>query len=433
MNYNGKKIVIIGLGITGLSCIDFFLSYKTDIYVIEIKSTLKNKNILKNIKYHFGSIKRKWIMNADLIVINPGISLKIPGLKEAIKKGIKIVSDIEIFSYEVNKPIISITGSNGKSTVATLVYYILKKNGWNVAIGGNIGIPVLSLLKKKYDLYILELSSFQLETTFSLKSNISTILNITEDHLDRYPKGFSEYCSKKLKIYDNALTCIINEQDKNTWPLLKEKKDCISFGINSGNYQLNTTKKTLESNGKKLIDINQIHLTGEHNYLNILAAIAITKKIGIPYKNILNNIIKYTPLPYRMECIHKYKGIKWINDSKSTNLGSTIAALKATKTKKNIHLIMGGILKSKNIEILYNYIKYSNIKLYCFGKDGHLLLKLKKNSILKNTIQELIQHISPLLKKGDIVLFSPGCSSFDQFNNFEHRGKTFTKLVKKND
>ncbi|MDR5615674.1 Mur ligase family protein, partial [Arsenophonus sp.] len=193
-NYKGKKIVIVGLGKTGLSCVNFFLSNHVIPRVIETNITTPGKKKLpKEVVCHYGSWKKEWLMKADLIVTSPGISLATPELKIAADRGIEIIGDIELFCREIDKPIIAITGSNGKSTVTALVGEMAKAANYKVGIGGNIGTPALTLLANDYDLYILELSSFQLETTTSLQANVATILNITEDHMDRYLDGFQQY------------------------------------------------------------------------------------------------------------------------------------------------------------------------------------------------------------------------------------------------
>ncbi|WMY97177.1 MAG: UDP-N-acetylmuramoyl-L-alanine--D-glutamate ligase [Arsenophonus sp.] len=432
VNYYGMKIVIVGLGKTGLSCVNFFLARKIIPRVIDTRIIPPYKdNLSKKIMLHSGSFNKKWLMNADLIVVSPGVSIYALELQMAASKNIEIISDIEIFCREINKPLICITGSNGKSTVATLVTEIAKFANFRVGLGGNIGIPVLTLLNKKYDFYVLELSSFQLETTFSLKPTVATILNITEDHIDRYPGGFTEYCATKLRIYNNANFFVINKQDPKTWPLDFCHVSSLSFGINSGTHKLNTFTKKLEIKGVPIIDIKKIYLIGEHNYLNVLAALALSDAIRIPRKSSLMAITKYKGLPHRFQLIHEHKGIKYINDSKSTNISSTKAALKSLKIKGKLYLLLGGQGKSADFSQLKSYVADRNIQLFCFGYDGNKLAKLKKGSLSLDTIEQCLRVIIKKVKSGDIVLLSPACASFDQFHNFEQRGEIFIKLVKK--
>ncbi|BGI51224.1 MAG: UDP-N-acetylmuramoyl-L-alanine--D-glutamate ligase [Arsenophonus endosymbiont of Ceratovacuna japonica] len=431
INYKGKKVIIIGLGKTGLSCVNFFLSRDVIPLVIDTRVMPPDNNILPTEVYcHYGSWNIKLLMTSDLIVVSPGVSLNTTELKMAANKGIEIISDIELFCREIHKPIIAITGSNGKSTVATLVLEMAKTANWNAAIGGNIGIPVLTLLTKDFDLYILELSSFQLETTISLKSSASTILNITEDHMDRYPGGIQQYREAKLRIYTNTKVCIINQQDKQTWPLLGYDSRCISFGINSGDYQLDTFYQKIRIKGQPIINTSEIKLIGQHNYLNLIAALALADAVNIPYKSSLSTLTKYTGLPHRYQLVHEKFGIQWINDSKSTNIGSTKAALKELQITGTLYLLLGGDGKLANFSSLKPYVSAKNIKLCCFGYNGYQLAQLKPNSLLFNTMEECIRTISYKLKSGDIILLSPACSSLDQFSNFEQRGEKFNQLAK---
>lgn len=431
-NYNGKKIVIIGLGITGLSCIDFFLSRNIIPKVIDNKLNLFNKKKLpKKILIHLGSWNVSWIMNADLIVISPGISIYSSELIKAQRKGIEIIGDIELFCREIDKPLIAITGSNGKSTVATILSIIMKKSKLKVGVGGNIGNPCLNLLKKKYDLYILEISSFQLETTYSLKPTIATILNLTPNHMDRYFGNFYKYCCVKLKIYHQAKICVYNKEDCKTWPKKRFNVKYISYGINQGDYRLNTKLKTIEIRGKFFININEIKLFGEHNYLNILAVLALLERINVSKKSIINVLKKYSGLPHRFQLIYFSKKIKWINDSKSTNINSTISAIKSLNINRKLYLLLGGDGKSADFSKLKRYVSSKNISLYCFGRDGKKISKIKKNSLFYDSMEKCLFSIRKRLKPKDIVLFSPACASFDQFFNFEHRGREFIKIVKK--
>ncbi|AMA65100.1 UDP-N-acetylmuramoylalanine--D-glutamate ligase [Candidatus Arsenophonus lipoptenae] len=431
--YYNKKIVIVGLGKTGLSCVNFFLSHKIIPFVMDTRKIPPGKYELPSkVMYHYGSWNLEWLTTADLIVISPGISLIAPDpeLKVAIDKGIEIVGDIELFCREVKKPIIAITGSNGKSTVTSLVAEMAKKANFKVAVGGNIGIPVLTLLKNDYDLYVLELSSFQLETIFSLKAEVATILNITEDHMDRYPQGFEQYRMMKLRIYNDAKVCIVNKQDPTIWPLNGFDERCISFDINDGDYQLNTFSKELEILGQSIIDTDKLRLIGQHNHLNAVVALALADAVNIPRKASIAALTQYIGLPHRFQIVHQHLGIKWINDSKSTNVGSTIAALKSLEISGMIYLLLGGDGKSIDFSSLKSYISAKNIQLFCFGRDRNQLAKLKENSFILNTMEECLHVIVTKLKAGDVVLLSPACASLDQFYNFEDRGEQFIKLAK---
>lgn len=239
IDYQDKQVVIIGLGLTGLSCVDYFTSRGVTPRVMDTRAAPPGMDKLpEGVECHAGSLNRDWILEADLLVVSPGIALATPVLKEAAAAGIEIVGDIELFCREAQAPIVAITGSNGKSTVTTLVGDMAKAAGWQVGVGGNLGQVALSLLNDECQLYVLELSSFQLETTSNLNAAAATILNVTEDHMDRYPLGMSQYREAKLRIYNDAKVCVVNADDALTMPLHGADERCVSFGVDIGDYHL---------------------------------------------------------------------------------------------------------------------------------------------------------------------------------------------------
>ena len=435
INYHHKKIVIIGLGITGISCIDFFLNKGIIPRVIDTRLSPPCINqIPPEVEYHLGNINVDWLLNSDLIIISPGISLSHPILQKAALIGIEIIGDIELFCREVTKPIIAISGSNGKSTVTNMVSQMIKSAGLLVGVGGNIGFPALNLLKLTVNIYILELSSFQLETTFSLKPIVATILNVTEDHMDRYPLGITQYHNAKLRIYKNAKICIVNNDDKLTFPINKKNKRCVSFGINTGDYHLSYQNGNtwLCINNNLILNTTKLKIIGQHNYINSLAALALADAINLPHINSMNALLSYNGLLHRFQLVHKLNDVCWINDSKSTNIASTKAALKGLKVKNTLWLLLGGDGKSANFSSLKKYLHGDNLRLFCFGKDRHQIASLRPEiSVVTSSLEEAVKKISIQVNKGDVVILSPACSSVDQFSNFEERGNKFIELVKK--
>ncbi|ANZ22444.1 UDP-N-acetylmuramoylalanine--D-glutamate ligase [Buchnera aphidicola (Diuraphis noxia)] len=434
-NYFGKKILILGIGLTGISCIHFFLKKGVIPKIIdESKNPVFLKKIPKNIPFFLGNLNNKWILEADIIVISPGISSFKPILIHARSLGIEIISDIELFSREAIFPIISITGTNGKSTVATMVEKIAKKSGYKVCLGGNIGVPILNMLNQKVDFYILELSSFQLENTFTLKSKIAVVLNISEDHINRYPEGFKQYKKIKLSLYQRAEICIVNVKNKLHDVIQTNKsKKYITFGTQNSDYQVHYNHKNviLSRKNKKILDISQTLLWGAHNHQNALVALAISDSIKCPRHCIITTLQKFSSLPHRLQIIHRKKGIDWINDSKSTNVNSTKVALNSLNTSGTIRLLLGGDSKSANFNILKDDFEKFKIKIYCFGKDGKNISQIcKKKSIYFDTLQQAMKLIIKEAISGDTVLLSPGCSSLDQFSSFEERGNIFMKITK---
>jgi UDP-N-acetylmuramoylalanine--D-glutamate ligase len=434
VDYQGKKVVIIGLGLTGLSCVDFFLARGVTPRVIDTRISPPGLDKLpENVERHLGDMNQEWLLDADLIVASPGIALASPALSVAAEAGVEIVGDIELFCREAQAPIVAITGSNGKSTVTTLVGEMAKSAGWNVGVGGNIGLPALMLLKQECDLYVLELSSFQLETTNSLRAAAATILNVTEDHMDRYPLGLQQYRAAKLRVYENAKVCVVNSDDALTMPIRGADSRCVSFGADVGDYHLNRQQGEiwLRVRGEKVLNTREMKVTGKHNFTNALAALALADAVGIPRASSLKALTTFTGLAHRFQLSLEHNGVRWINDSKATNVGSTEAALNGLHVDGTLHLLLGGDGKSADFSALAPYLQGDNVRLYCFGRDGAQLAALRPEiAEHTETMEQAMRMIAAKVKTGDMVLLSPACASLDQFKNFEQRGDEFSRLAK---
>ncbi|MBW9433042.1 UDP-N-acetylmuramoyl-L-alanine--D-glutamate ligase [Atlantibacter hermannii] len=433
-DYQGKKVVIIGLGLTGLSCVDFFLARGVTPRVMDTRQAPPGlDNLPEAVERHLGSLNDNWLLDADLIIASPGIALAHPSLSAAADAGIEIIGDIELFCREAQAPIVAITGSNGKSTVTTLVGEMAKAAGVSVGVGGNIGLPALMLLDPEKELYVLELSSFQLETTYSLCAKAATVLNVTEDHMDRYPFGLQQYRAAKLKIYENAQVCVVNADDALTMPVRGADERCVSFGIDVGDYHLNHQQGDtwLRVKGEKILNAKEMKIVGRHNYTNALAALALADAVGLPRSSSLQALTTFTGLAHRFQLAYDHNGVRWINDSKATNVGSTEAALNGLHVDGTLHLLLGGDGKSADFSPLNRYLQGNNIHLYCFGRDGAELAALRPEVATRtNTMEEAMRIIAEKVQPGDMVLLSPACASLDQFKNFEQRGDVFTRLAK---
>lgn len=433
MDYQGKNVVIIGLGITGLSCVDFFLTRGVTPRVVDTRVSPPGLDKLPaEVDRHLGSLNEDWLLAADLIVASPGIALATPALADAAAEGVEIVGDIELFCREAQAPIVAITGSNGKSTVTTLIGEMAKAAGWSVGVGGNIGLPALTLLKQPSQLYVLELSSFQLETTSSLHAAAATILNVTEDHTNRYPCGIQQYRAAKLRVYDHAQVCVVNADDALTMPVKGADARCISFGVDVGDYHLNTQQGEtwLRVKGERILNTKEIFLVGQHNHTNALAALAVADAVGIPRAPALTALTTFTGLPHRFQCVWQRNGVRWINDSKATNVGSTEAALNGLQVEGTLHLLLGGDGKSADFLPLRRYLQGDNIRLYCFGRDGAQLAALRPEIAEQtDTMEQTLRVIATRVAPGDLVLLSPACASLDQFKSFEQRGDEFARLA----
>ncbi len=433
-DYQGKKVVIIGLGLTGLSCVTFFLERGVIPRVMDTRVSPAGLDKLPDsVACHTGSLNEEWLQEADLIVASPGIALSTPALANAAASGIEIVGDIELFCREAQAPIVAITGSNGKSTVTRLVGEMAQAAGVNVGVGGNIGLPALMLLDPARELYVLELSSFQLKTTYSLRAAAATVLNISEDHMDRYPLGLQQYRAAKLRIYEEAQVCVVNADDALSMPARGADARCVSFGVDFGDYHLNHQQGDtwLRVAGEKILNVNEMHLTGQHNYTNALAALALADAVHLPRASSLKALTTFTGLPHRFQLALMRNGVRWINDSKATNVGSTEAALNGLQVDGTLHLLLGGDGKAADFSPLAPYVQTERVRLYCFGRDGAELAALSPdNAELTETLEQAMQRIAQRVQPGDTVLLSPACASLDQFKNFEQRGDCFTALAK---
>ncbi|ADV33548.1 UDP-N-acetylmuramoylalanine--D-glutamate ligase [Candidatus Blochmanniella vafra str. BVAF] len=439
--YKKAQVVIIGLGITGLSCLNFFLIRGIIPKVIDTRLRPPAINQLPSfIEFCFGRLCDEWILHADLIVVSPGVRLDDPVLIEARRMGIEIIGDIELFVREITVPIIAITGSNGKSTVTQLVGNMARYAGWKVGIVGNIGIPALTLLNNNYQLYILEISSFQLDVTYSLCAAAATILNVSEDHMDRYAAGIVDYSSSKNRIYNNAITCVINFLDPLTYPVSCNYGRLVSFGVdsNSADYRIEYCKGKawIVIYGEYILDCFELHINCHINYYaNILSALALSDSVNIPRMASLQSLRYFSGLSHRFQLIYTNRNVKWINDSKATNVAATKIAINAALSilaSGDLHLLLGGDGKLANFFELTALITKYEIHLYCFGKDGFFLTKSgSKNIFLTNDIIDAMNIICRRVRRKDIVLLSPACSSLDQFLSFKYRGELFTYLSRR--
>lgn len=424
--YQGKTITIIGLGTTGLSCVDFFADKQANVQVVDTREKPAGAEKLPaHIPLHTGGLNVEWLLASDLIVISPGLALATPEIQQAIQAGIEVVGDIELFCREATAPIIAITGSNGKSTVTTLTTEMAKQAGLQVGMGGNIGVPALSLLNGNYELYVLELSSFQLETTHSLRAKAATVLNISEDHMDRYD-SLEDYRQAKLNIYDNAEFVIVNGEDPQTFPD-QAGQTVVKFAENAADYT--ACNGTLYANGEAVIAVDEVKIKGRHNVMNALAAMALAEKAGVAREGIIRALKSYGGLDHRFQPVQTADGVRWVNDSKATNVGSTVAALNGLQVAGKLYLLLGGDGKGADFSELIPLINQPHIRCYCFGQDGAALAALTPDSVLVDTMSQAVAAIRPQLQAGDMVLLSPACASLDQFRNFEERGTQFMALA----
>ncbi|MBG9989880.1 UDP-N-acetylmuramoyl-L-alanine--D-glutamate ligase [Pseudoalteromonas sp. NZS37] len=430
-----KQITVLGLGVTGLGIVRFLLSHGLTPKVVDSRVTPPGIDWLKEhaptLDTHFGNLDDAELCSSDMIIISPGLSLKIPAVANAINAGVEVIGDVELFARINSKPVVAITGSNGKSTVVTLAYEVLKEAGYKVALGGNIGTAVLDLLNDDFDVYVLELSSFQLDTTTSLKPVSATVLNVSEDHLDRYD-SYQAYIDSKLSIYNFAELIVVNADDSQTHPVERGTAPLISFGAQQGDYHLaqHNGETHFMVKGDAFLPVDTLAVVGKHNYLNTLAVMALLSPFEVSKEQYKNALGQFNGLAHRCQFVAELNGVKYFNDSKATNVGATIAAIDSLASDgENLIVIAGGDAKGADLNALKPYIEQHVKALICFGKDASDLAAITNKSYLTNNMEEAVTLAKVLSSTGNIVLLAPACASIDMYNNYMQRGDDFVQCV----
>ena len=443
---SGKERVIVGLGKTGLSCARYLYRLGLPFKIMDTRVNPPGegecRQLFADVPLHTGGFNESWLMGADELVISPGIALAEPAIAQAIANGAQAIGDIELFCRALhasssNKPLLAITGSNGKSTVTTLVGEMIRAAGLKPGVGGNIGIPVLDLLEdQSIDVYVLELSSFQLETTYSLRAAAATVLNISPDHMDRYTT-LADYRQAKQRIYLGCETAVVNRDDPMTLPL--QSVQTVSFGGDQpgpGQMGLLTDRNGtwLSCGADKLINTAQLKLKGRHNHLNALAALALGRAIGLDMAAMLAALCSFTGLPHRCQWLAEHDGVVWFNDSKATNVGAAIAAIDGLGAELGgkVIVIAGGDGKGADFSDLRPALVRYASHLVLLGRDGPAMAQALTGSVPVHQcagLEEAVTLAAQLAQPGDGVLLAPACASLDMFNSFEHRGERFAELV----
>ncbi|GAA6139415.1 UDP-N-acetylmuramoyl-L-alanine--D-glutamate ligase [Arenicella sp. 4NH20-0111] len=435
-----SNVTVVGLGVTGYSVVRYFSSQGRSVNVVDTRSEPSMAANLRadypQVKSYYGDLNCEAVLGADLLVVSPGVSLRAPALLAAKYNGAVIIGDVEIFLKVNQAPLIAITGSNGKSTVTSLVGEICRAAGMTPLVAGNIGKPVLDAItdQENYNLAVLELSSFQLETTRSVPAESAAILNISEDHMDRYD-SMGDYVLAKAKILRGANRAILPRHDERL-EQITNANDVLSFGLdqplNGSEYGVVREKsgRWLMQGRERIMKLRDVPLTGMHNVLNVLSALALTDFLKLPQGRVIEAIKSFGGLPHRMQTVIKASGITWVNDSKATNVGATKTALQSLEG--NLIWIAGGEGKGADFDELKEAVGPSMKMAILFGSDA---------KAIADSIAELapISHVATMkeacelaykkARDGDVVLLSPACASFDMFRDFEHRGQSFVDAV----
>lgn len=435
------ETLIVGLGKTGLSVARYLDGRGVTFAVADSRENPPGKQELEkkfpHIKAYYGEFKKPVFKQAKQLIVSPGISILTPEIQHAQSKGAEVIGDIELFARSVLKPVVAITGSNGKTTVTMMVTLMAEKAGKKVLMGGNVGIPALQLLdEEEPDLYVLELSSFQLETTYSMNAKAAVILNISEDHLDRYD-SLDSYVAAKARIYDQCQIAVVNRNDKRV-SRLAGHRTFVSFGIDEPpreeDFGLLTKggRTWLAKGNELLLAADELKVPGQHNVCNALAALALGGQAGLEMAGMLDALREFKGVPHRTQWIGGFNDVNWYNDSKGTNVGATVAALSGMQGKTV--LIAGGQGKGADFKALEPAVTAKARAVVLLGEDAKKIaavLQRFDNKVFVKSMDEAVKVASELAQAGDNVLLSPACASFDMFNDYEERGEVFTAAVRR--
>ncbi|SPL69768.1 UDP-N-acetylmuramoyl-L-alanine--D-glutamate ligase [Acinetobacter stercoris] len=439
----GGLKVVAGLGISGVSAVNFLHDHGYRVAVTDSRAVPPGHDqIPAAVQTSFGQLDQDLLLQAEEIIISPGLDTKLPEIQAAIAKGIPVVSEIQILRRVTDKPIVGITGSNAKSTVTTLLGLMAKDAGLKAAVGGNLGRPALDLTKDDPEIYILELSSFQLETTSSLNAEVAVVLNMSEDHLDRHGDMVG-YHAAKHRIFQGVKKVVFNRDDSLTRPLVPDVTSMQSFGLNAPD--INQYGILKEDNGsiwlargrEKLLKSSEMYIQGTHNIANALACLAMGEAIGLPLESMLQTLKTFKGLEHRCEFVKEVNGVRYYNDSKGTNIGATLAAIDGLGAaieaqQGKVAIILGGQGKGQDFTALRNSLeKYAKV-VVLIGEDRPII----ENAIQGTTtllhaesLKEAVELCQQSTHANDVVLLSPACASFDMFSGYPERGHKFVEYV----
>lgn len=428
-----QRYLVVGLGLTGYSVASYLLRNGYDCvvqddrqqppYLAKLIESFPQATVLQQ------SLSQISVEDFDCFVVSPGLSIRSPLIKKVAQSGVRVIGDIELFAEAVNKPVLAITGSNGKSTVTQLVGEMIAADNYLVGVGGNIGTPALDLLEKEADYYVLELSSFQLETTHSLAPLVATVLNVSEDHMDRYD-DLNDYQQTKLSISRNAQFFVSNGDDPLSQNSIKDIKFSIKNDVESYSVITHPTIQ-LAVNGEGWLDTSDLKIKGRHNWANCLAAMAMANLAGVSRNAIVGALKSFNGLAHRSEFIATLDGVSWINDSKATNPGAAQAAIDGMD--EPVILIAGGQGKGADMTVLCDSLKSHVKTVLLMGQDAELMQQSWSDCVAIERVEDMAEAVKRarvIAKDGDVVLLSPACASFDMYTGFEARGNHFATLVR---
>ena len=432
---NAPYAVIAGLGATGLSCARYLHERGWRIAVTDTRPAPPQLAALDaRIPVRLGALDPELLEGAVFVVASPGLPVRGPFFEEAERRGLAVVGDIELFARAAAAPVVGVTGTNGKSTVTTLVAGMALRAGLTVRAGGNLGPPALDLLAAGTELYVLELSSYQLETTSSLCCRAATVLNVSADHLDRYP-SLASYAAAKARIFARCDTAVINLDDPLVVAMPRTASSTLSFSLRASvgatyALALHQGEWWLTRAGAPLLRATELRTRGAHNAANALAALALGEALALPLAAMLAELRSFAGLPHRSQWIADRQGVAYIDDSKGTNVGATLAAVAGMPGP--VVLIAGGDGKNQNFGPLATGLRGKVRHIVLIGRDAPLIARALDGVCPIErcaTLPQAVQAAARAARPGDTVLLSPACASFDMFRDYAHRGEVFAEAV----
>ena len=439
--------LVVGLGKTGVSIARFLLERGERFAVADSRDNppglAEFRREFPSVQLYLGAFDDVVFGSAARLILSPGVSVHETAVVAAQRCAVPVLGDVELFAQLADAPVLAITGSNGKSTVTTLVGEMAQAAGLKTRVGGNLGTPALELLRTSLqegapDLYVLELSSFQLETTRSLRCRAATVLNISADHLDRHA-DMAEYAAIKQRIFAGDGVMVLNAEDSVVremavagrdirWFTLSEPKSEYEYGLRN-----QSGKPWLCRGSECLLAAEELGIAGRHNWANALAALALGDAIGLTRPAMLHVLKQFTGLPHRCQRVAQIKGVNWYDDSKGTNVGSTLAAISGMPGNKVV-LIAGGDGKGQDFSPLRSVVMERARAVVLIGRDAPLIAKVLGDTVpvvqAGTSMERAVSEAARLAQPGDSVLLSPACASFDMFNNYMHRAEVFVTAVR---
>ena len=439
-------VLVVGLGATGLSCVRHLAGPDRPdgptrrIVAVDSREHPPCRDAVESefpeVEIRCGGFEAPVFDTAAEIVVSPGVSVREPALQAAAARGVPIVGDIELFARAVDAPVVAITGSNGKSTVTSLVTAMARSDGVRAGSGGNLGPPALSLLRSGHELYVLELSSFQLETTSALRPAAGAVLNISADHMDRY-ESFDAYVAAKSRALGDDTVVVTNLDDPLAARLGGDRCRRIGFSTSPRPgarwyVEGHGDAARIMRRGEAVMPVGAVPLAGMHNVANVLAAFALGDAIGLRVGAMASAVEAYVGLPHRCETVAVRGGVRWINDSKGTNVGAAVAAIEGIGAQGPVVLIAGGLAKGADFSPLRRPAGRHVRCAVLIGRDAARLEAALGGCTEVTHVPDLAAAVdiaAAAARDGDSVLFSPACASFDMFADFEARGEAFRRLV----